>query len=65
MTMDFPVAPTVEGISARIKPGTRVEFTVEKGKNGMYQGPVHNPRQGRGNDGHDARHHPARTAIGQ
>jgi Cu/Ag efflux protein CusF len=35
MTMDFPVAPTVD--LARIKPGTRVEFTVEKGKNGMYE----------------------------
>ena len=35
MTMDFPVAPSVD--LSRIKPGARVDFTVEKGNNGMYQ----------------------------
>jgi Cu/Ag efflux protein CusF len=35
MTMEFPVAPTVDLQS--IKPGSRVNFTIEKGKDGMYQ----------------------------
>ena len=35
MTMDFPVAPAVD--LNRIKPGTRVNFSIEKGKNGMYE----------------------------
>ena len=35
MTMNFPVAPSVD--LSRIKPGTRVNFSIEKGKNGMYE----------------------------
>jgi Cu/Ag efflux protein CusF len=35
MTMDFPVAPTVD--LSRIKPGSRVNFSIEKDKSGMYQ----------------------------
>jgi Cu/Ag efflux protein CusF len=35
MTMDFPVAPSVN-LSA-VKPGARVNFTIEKGKGGMYE----------------------------
>lgn len=35
MTMDFAVAPSVD--LSRIKPGSRVEFSLEKGKDGMYQ----------------------------
>jgi Cu/Ag efflux protein CusF len=35
MTMDFPVAPSVD--LSRIKPGNRVSFSLEKGKDGMYQ----------------------------
>lgn len=35
MTMDFPVAPSVD--LSRIKPGSRVNFTLEKDKGGMYQ----------------------------
>lgn len=35
MTMEFPVAPAVD--LSRIKPGSRVNFTLEKGKDGMYQ----------------------------
>ena len=35
MTMDFPVAPSVD--LSRIKPGSRVSFSLEKGKDGMYQ----------------------------
>jgi len=34
MTMDFAVAPTVDLRS--IKPGTRVDFTMEQGAEGMY-----------------------------
>ena len=35
MTMEFPVAPSVD-LNA-IKPGARVNFTIEKGKSGMYE----------------------------
>jgi Cu/Ag efflux protein CusF len=35
MTMDFPVAPAVDLRS--IKPGMRVNFTIEQGQGGMYQ----------------------------
>ena len=35
MTMDFPVAPSVN--LNGIKPGSRVNFSLEKGKDGMYQ----------------------------
>jgi Cu/Ag efflux protein CusF len=35
MTMDFGVAPTVD--LRAIKPGARVNFTIEKGPGGMYQ----------------------------
>jgi Cu/Ag efflux protein CusF len=35
MTMDFPVAPLVD--LSRIKPGSRVNFSLEKDKGGMYQ----------------------------
>ena len=35
MTMDFPVAPGVD-LSA-VKPGARVTFSLEKGKNGKYE----------------------------
>ena len=35
MTMEFPVAPAVD-LSA-IKPGSRVNFTIEKGQSGMYE----------------------------
>ena len=35
MTMDFPVAPSVD-LNA-IKSGDHVNFTLEKGANGMYQ----------------------------
>ena len=35
MTMEFPVAPTIDLKS--IKPGTRVNFTIEQGQGGMYK----------------------------
>ena len=35
MTMEFPVAPSVD--LSRIKPGSRVNFSLEKDKGGMYQ----------------------------
>jgi Cu(I)/Ag(I) efflux system periplasmic protein CusF len=35
MTMDFAVAPSVD--LKAIKPGTRVNFTIEKGQGGMYE----------------------------
>lgn len=35
MTMDFPVAPSVDLSSLR--PGSRINFSIEKGKGGMYQ----------------------------
>ena len=35
MTMDFPVAPSVDLKS--IKPGTGVNFTIEQGQSGMYE----------------------------
>lgn len=35
MTMDFNVAPSVD--LSRIKPGSKVNFSMEKGKAGMYQ----------------------------
>jgi Cu/Ag efflux protein CusF len=35
MTMEFPVAPSVD--LKPIKPGTRVNFTIEKGQGGMYE----------------------------
>jgi Cu/Ag efflux protein CusF len=35
MTMDFPVAASVD--LKAIKPGSRVNFTIEKGQSGMYE----------------------------
>jgi Cu/Ag efflux protein CusF len=35
MTMEFPVAPSVD--LTAIKPGTRVNFTIEQQKGGMYE----------------------------
>jgi Cu/Ag efflux protein CusF len=35
MTMDFPVNPSVD--LKAIKPGSRVNFTIEKGPGGMYE----------------------------
>lgn len=35
MTMDFTVAPAVD--LSRIKPGSRIDFILEKGKGGMYE----------------------------
>jgi len=35
MTMEFPVAPSVD--LKGVKPGTRVNFTIEKGQGGMYE----------------------------
>lgn len=35
MTMDFPVAPTVD--LSTVKPGGRVNVTLRKGKDGMYE----------------------------
>ena len=35
MTMDFPVAPSVD--LKAIKPGTRVNFTIEQRPGGMYE----------------------------
>jgi Cu/Ag efflux protein CusF len=35
MTMEFPVAASVN--LKAIKPGTRVNFTIEKGQGGMYE----------------------------
>jgi Cu(I)/Ag(I) efflux system periplasmic protein CusF len=35
MTMDFPVAPSVD--LRGLKPGTRVNFTIERGEGGMYE----------------------------
>jgi Cu(I)/Ag(I) efflux system periplasmic protein CusF len=35
MTMDFPVAASVD--LKPVKPGTRVNFTIERGEGGMYE----------------------------
>jgi Cu/Ag efflux protein CusF len=35
MTMDFPVAASID--LKAIKPGTRVNFTIEQGQGGMYK----------------------------
>jgi Cu/Ag efflux protein CusF len=35
MTMDFAVAPSVD--LSRIKPGSRVNVSLEKGQGGMYE----------------------------
>jgi Cu/Ag efflux protein CusF len=35
MTMDFPVAASVD--LSGVKPGARVDFILEKGKGGMYE----------------------------
>ena len=35
MTMEFPVAPSID--LQAIKPGTRVNFTIEQGQGGMYE----------------------------
>lgn len=35
MTMDFPVAPSVD--LRALKPGTRVNFAIEKGQGGIYE----------------------------
>jgi len=33
--MEFPVAPSID--LTAIKPGTRVNFTIEQGQGGMYE----------------------------
>jgi Cu(I)/Ag(I) efflux system periplasmic protein CusF len=45
MTMDFDVAPSVD--LSRIKPGSRVNFSLEKDKGGMYQIQSIEPANGR------------------
>jgi Cu/Ag efflux protein CusF len=35
MTMEFPVATSVD--LKPIKPGTRINFTIEKSQSGMYE----------------------------
>ena len=35
MTMEFPVAPSID--LKAIKPGTRVNFTIEQQPGGMYE----------------------------
>jgi Cu/Ag efflux protein CusF len=35
MTMDFPVNPSID--LKPLKPGSRVNFTIEKGQGGMYE----------------------------
>jgi Cu/Ag efflux protein CusF len=35
MTMDFPVAPSVD--LSHVKPGSRVDFSLQKGRGGMYE----------------------------
>ena len=35
MTMEFPVAPSIDLKS--VKPGARVNFTIEQGQGGMYE----------------------------
>jgi Cu/Ag efflux protein CusF len=35
MTMDFPIAPSVD--VRALKPGTRVNFTIERGQGGTYE----------------------------
>jgi Cu(I)/Ag(I) efflux system protein CusF len=35
MTMEFPVAPSVD--LRALKPGTPVNFTIERGQGGMYE----------------------------
>ena len=45
MTMDFPVAQAVD-LNA-VKPGAKVDFTIEKGKNGMYEIQAVQPSGGR------------------
>jgi Cu(I)/Ag(I) efflux system protein CusF len=35
MTMDFPVAPSVD--LRVLKPGTRVNFTIERSEGGIYE----------------------------
>jgi Cu(I)/Ag(I) efflux system periplasmic protein CusF len=44
MTMDFPVAASVD--LKAIKPGSRVNFTIEKGQGGMYEIKVLSPAGG-------------------
>lgn len=44
MTMDFPVAASVN-LDA-IKPGTRVNFTIEQGRGGMYEIRAISPAEG-------------------
>jgi len=34
MTVDFAVAPSVD--LRAVKPGTRINFTIERGEGGMY-----------------------------
>ena len=45
MTMDFAVAPSVN-LNA-LKPGMRVDFTVEQGASGMYEIQAVTPAGGR------------------
>jgi Cu/Ag efflux protein CusF len=44
MTMEFSVAPSIDLKS--IKPGTRVNFTIEQGQGGMYEIKVITPAGG-------------------
>ena len=44
MTMDFAVAPSVD--LQTVKPGTRVNFTLEHGEGGMYVIQSMKPRGG-------------------
>jgi len=45
MTMDFAVAPAVD--VRAIKPGARINFTIEKGQGGMYEIQAITPAGGR------------------
>lgn len=44
MTMDFPVAPSVD--LQALEPGTRVNFTIERGEDGMYEIQTISPARG-------------------
>jgi Cu(I)/Ag(I) efflux system periplasmic protein CusF len=44
MTMEFPVAPSID--LRTLKPGTRVNFTIEQGQSGMYEIQVISPAGG-------------------
>jgi Cu/Ag efflux protein CusF len=44
MTMDFPVVPSID--LHALKPGTRVNFTIERGEGGMYEIRAISPTEG-------------------